>query len=107
MFSGNGTIDYSVEAHTLDAHKTSAARQESTTRNLQDQAPYLRALLESLKMGECNPLSSPMVDVPLPKEEDTSPLLNEMEQSKYRSLVGDFYGHVSAPGLTFNLRYQS
>ena len=53
-----------------------------------DQAPYLRALLESLKMGECNPLSTPMVDVPLPKEEDTSPLLNEMEQSKYRSLVG-------------------
>ena len=53
-----------------------------------DQAPYLRALLESLKMGECNPLSTPMVDVPLPKEEDTSPLLNEMEQSNFRSLVG-------------------
>ena len=35
MLSGNGTIDYDVEAHTLDAHKTSAARQESTTRNLQ------------------------------------------------------------------------
>ena len=35
MFSGNGTIDYSVEAHSLDAHKTSAARQGSTTRNLQ------------------------------------------------------------------------
>ena len=35
MSSGNGTIDYDVEAHTLDAHKTSAARQESTTRNLQ------------------------------------------------------------------------
>ena len=35
MLSGNGTIDYSVEAHTLDAHKTSAARQESTTRNLE------------------------------------------------------------------------
>ena len=34
MLSGNGTIDYDVEAHTLDAHKTSAARQESTTRNL-------------------------------------------------------------------------
>ena len=33
MLSGNGTIDYSVEAHTLDAHKTSAARQESTTGN--------------------------------------------------------------------------
>ena len=53
-----------------------------------DQAPYLRALLESLKMGECNPLSTPMVDVPLPKEEDNSPLLNETEQSNYRSLVG-------------------
>ena len=35
MLSGNGTIDCDVEAHTLDAHKTSAARQESTTRNLQ------------------------------------------------------------------------
>ena len=35
MLSENGTIDYDVEAHTLDAHKTSAARQESTTRNLQ------------------------------------------------------------------------
>ena len=34
MLSDNDTIDYSVEAHTLDAHKTSAARQESTTRNL-------------------------------------------------------------------------
>ena len=34
MLSGNGTIDYDVEAHTLAAHKTSAARQESTTRNL-------------------------------------------------------------------------
>ena len=45
-----------------------------------DQAPYLRALLKSLKMGECNSLSTPMVDVPLPKEEDDSPLLNEMEQ---------------------------
>ena len=38
MLSGNGTIDYSVEAHTLDAHKTSAARQESTTRNLHGSA---------------------------------------------------------------------
>ena len=36
--SGNGTIDYSVDAHTLDAHKTSAARQESTTRNLNGSA---------------------------------------------------------------------
>ena len=34
MLSGNGTIDYSVEAHTLDAHKTSTAHQESTTRNI-------------------------------------------------------------------------
>ena len=34
MLSGNGTIDYDVEVHTLDDHKTSAARQESTTRNL-------------------------------------------------------------------------
>ena len=34
MFSGNGTIDYSVEAHTLDTHKTSTAYQESTTGNL-------------------------------------------------------------------------
>ena len=39
MLSGNGTIDYDVEAHNLDAHKTSAARQESTTRNLQKQDP--------------------------------------------------------------------
>ena len=38
MFSGNGIIDYDVEAHTLDAHKTSAARQESTTRNLHGSA---------------------------------------------------------------------
>ena len=34
MLSGNGTIDYSVEAHTLDAQETSAARQGSTTRNI-------------------------------------------------------------------------
>ena len=34
MLSGNGTIDYDVEAHTLDAHKTSAARQEFTMKNL-------------------------------------------------------------------------
>ena len=52
-----------------------------------DQAPYLSALLESLKMGECNPLSTPMADVPLPKEEINSPLLNEMEQSNFRSSV--------------------
>ena len=38
MLSRNGPIDYSVEAHTLDAHKTSAARQESTTRNLHGSA---------------------------------------------------------------------
>ena len=53
-----------------------------------DQAPYLRAHLESFGMGECNPLSTPMVDVPLPKEEDNNQLLNEMEQSNYRSLIG-------------------
>ena len=35
MLSDNGTIDYDVEAHTLDARKTSAARQESTTGHLQ------------------------------------------------------------------------
>ena len=39
MLSGNGTIDYSVEAHTLDAQKTSAAHQESTTRSLYGRAP--------------------------------------------------------------------
>ena len=53
-----------------------------------DQAPYLSALLESLNMGECNPLSTPMVEVPLPKDEDDSPLLNVENQSVYRSLVG-------------------
>ena len=35
MLSGNGTIDYSVEAHTLDAQETSVARQEPTTRDSQ------------------------------------------------------------------------
>ena len=35
MLSGNGTIDYNVEAHTLDVQETSAARQGSTTRNIQ------------------------------------------------------------------------
>ena len=39
MLSGNGTIDYDIEAHTLDAHKTSAARQESITRNLRGNDP--------------------------------------------------------------------
>ena len=34
MLSGNGTIDYNVEAHTLDVQETSAARQGSTTRNI-------------------------------------------------------------------------
>ena len=34
MLSGNGTIDHSVEAHTLDAQETSTARQGSTTRNI-------------------------------------------------------------------------
>ena len=53
-----------------------------------DRAPFLRALLESLKMGECNPLSTPMVDGPFPKKKNNSPLLNEMEQSICSSLVG-------------------
>ena len=35
MLSGNGTIDYDIEAHTLDAHKTSAAHEESITGDLQ------------------------------------------------------------------------
>ena len=35
MLSGDGTIAYDIGARNLDAHKTSAARQESTTRNLQ------------------------------------------------------------------------
>ena len=35
MFSRNGTIDYNFEVHTLDPHKASAARQESTTKNSQ------------------------------------------------------------------------
>ena len=39
MLSGNDTIDYDVEAHTLDAHKTSAVPQASTTRHLQDSTP--------------------------------------------------------------------
>ena len=39
MLSGNGTIVYDVEAHTLDAHKTSAVRQESTTRNSPESTP--------------------------------------------------------------------
>ena len=53
-----------------------------------DQAPYLRALLESFGMGECNPLSSLVVYVPFPKEENNSPLLNAKEQSICKSLVG-------------------
>ena len=32
MLSGNGTIDYDAEIPTLDAHKTSAARKDSTTK---------------------------------------------------------------------------
>ena len=39
MLSGNGTINYDVEAYTLDAHKTSALRQGSTTRNLRELVP--------------------------------------------------------------------
>ena len=53
-----------------------------------DQAPYLEALLASMKMGECNSISTPMTEVPLPKEEDSSPLLNAQDQACYRSLVG-------------------
>ena len=34
MLSSNGTINYDIGAHTRDAQETSAARQESTTRNL-------------------------------------------------------------------------
>ena len=44
-----------------------------------DQAPYLKALLESLKMGKYNPLSTTMVDVPFPKERNSSVLLNVKE----------------------------
>ena len=53
-----------------------------------DQAPYLRVLLESLGIEECNPLSIPMVDVPFPKERNNSPLLHVKEQSICKSLVG-------------------
>ena len=53
-----------------------------------DEAPYLRALLESLTMGKCNPLSTPMVYVPFPREENNSALLDVKEQSICRSLVG-------------------
>ena len=35
LLSGSGTIDYDVEVHTLDAHKTFAARREFTTKNSQ------------------------------------------------------------------------
>ena len=51
MLSGNGTIDYEVEAHTLDALKTSAARQESTRRNLHPPLyPQRRWLLWRLQL---------------------------------------------------------
>ena len=53
-----------------------------------DQVPYLRALLESFGMVECNPLSTPMVDVLIPKGKNNSVLLNVKEQSILRSLVG-------------------
>ena len=53
-----------------------------------DQAPYLRALLESLKMGKCNLLSTPMVGVLFLKEKNNSPLLNAKEQSICSSPVG-------------------
>ena len=52
-----------------------------------DQAPYLRVLLESFGMGKCNPLSTPMVDVPFPKKKNNSPLLDVKEQSICMSLV--------------------
>ena len=60
-----------------------------------DQAPYLRALLVSMKMGECNLLSTPMVDVPFPKEKNNSPLLNAKEQSIRGRWWGDYCGHIS------------
>ena len=53
-----------------------------------DRAPFLKALLELLTMGECNLLSTPMVDVPFPKGKNNSVLLNVKEQSILRSLVG-------------------
>ena len=53
-----------------------------------DQAPYLEALLTSMKMGECNSISTPMTKVSLPKEENSSPLPNAQDQACYRSLVG-------------------
>ena len=34
MLSGNGTIDYDVDTHTLDAQKPFTARQELATRNI-------------------------------------------------------------------------
>ena len=48
MLSGNGTIDYDIEAHTLDAQKTSAAHQGSTTRNLQQKVIKITRLARSL-----------------------------------------------------------
>ena len=48
MLSGTGTIDYSVEAHTLDAQETSAACQESTTKNLQQKVKNIARLARSL-----------------------------------------------------------
>ena len=41
-----------------------------STRVRGSQAPYLEALLASMKMGECNSISTPMTEVPLPKEEE-------------------------------------
>ena len=49
-----------------------------------DRAPFLKALLGSFGMGECNPLSTPMVYVPFPKERNNSPLLHVKEQSILR-----------------------
>ena len=39
MLHGNGTIGYDTGAHTLSAHKTSTACQESITRNSNDSIP--------------------------------------------------------------------
>ena len=41
MFGENGPIDFVVKAHITDAHKTSPARQESTTRQLYDSTRLL------------------------------------------------------------------
>ena len=60
-----------------------------------DQAPYLRALLEPLKVGKCNPLSTPMVNGPFPKKKNNCLLLNVKEQSICKSLVGRLLWGIS------------